>query len=42
VPYHARPEAAGQIGGQAGPGGEAAYGLPYVGGEQPFPGPGGE
>jgi len=42
VPHHAGSEVAGQVGWQAGPGGEASYGPPYVGGEQPSSGPGGE
>jgi hypothetical protein len=33
---------AGQVGWQAGPGGEAAHGAPHVGGEQPSAGSGGE
>ena len=42
VSYHARSQAAGQIGRQAGPCGEAAHDPPYVGGKQPPPRPGGE
>jgi hypothetical protein len=42
APDHARPQAAGLGGGQARPGGDAAYGLPHVGVEQPSAGPGGE
>ena len=42
APDHARSQVAGLVGGQAGPGGEAAQGPPHVGGEQPPAGPGGE
>jgi hypothetical protein len=42
APDHARSQVAGLVGGQARPGGDAAYGLPHVGGEQPPAGPGGE
>jgi len=33
VPQHARSEVAGQVGWQAGLRGEAAHGVPHVGGE---------
>ena len=42
VPERAGSEVAGQVGGQPGPGGEAAHGAPHVGGEQPSAGSGGE
>jgi hypothetical protein len=42
VPHPLRADPAGQVVRQPGPRGEAAHNPPYVGGEQPPAGPGGE